>query len=79
VNDRGKMDGLKRPRDEGGGGGREGGERMVDGDGEELVTMMDVFNQQKELEEEAMCKEKEEWGDESRCTAELVCFSLLEC
>ncbi len=59
------MDGLKRPRDD-------DDEKKKDED--ELVTMMDVFRNQKELEEEAMHKEHEEWGDENHCTAEKVRF-----
>ena len=74
------MDGLKRPRDEddgcpASGDGKED-EKMTDGNGEVLVTMMDIFTQQKELEEEAMRKETEEGGDETRCTADSVCFLM---
>ena len=62
------MDGLKRPRDEGDAAACAGDEE------EDLVTMMDVFQEQKALEEEAMHKEHEEWGDEQHCTSEKVCY-----
>ena len=58
------MDGDKRPRSEA---------EDSDEEEEEQLTMLDVLRDQRELEEEALRRTQEGWGDDTRCTYSLVC------
>lgn len=58
--------GMKRPP----GGGGSGGDSS---DSDEEVTMLDVLRDQKALEQDALRKTQEGWGDDTRCTYDRVC------